>query len=392
MINYDKLLSENGKKIKPSGIRKFFDIAATMDNIISLSLGEPDFKTPWLIRKKGILALEKGKTQYTGNAGIFELRRAICTYMKRRFELEYSPDDTLVTVGGSEAIDLAVRAIVNPGDEVLVPEPSFVCYGPIVELAGGVAVPLITKVEDNFKLTPQAVKQAITPRTKALILPFPNNPTGAVMRRDELEKIAAVLRGTEILIVSDEIYAELTYGGERHVSIAELSEMKERTVVIGGFSKAFAMTGWRLGWACGPAPVIDLMLKIHQYAVMCSPTISQFAAITALSECDDDVKYMVEEYDVRRRLCVKIFNDMGLETFTPEGAFYVFPSIKRTGLSSQEFCEKLLKEKRIAVTPGDAFGQSGEGFIRVSCAYSVNHLLTAMKRIEEFLNETQSLC
>ncbi|MDR1754167.1 MAG: aminotransferase class I/II-fold pyridoxal phosphate-dependent enzyme [Eubacterium sp.] len=387
------MLSETAKNIKPSGIRKFFDIAATMDNIISLSLGEPDFKTPWLIRRKGILALEKGRTQYTGNAGMIELRQAISSYMERKFTIEYPSDDVIVTVGGSEAIDLAVRTIVNigAGEEILVPEPSFVCYSPIVELAGGVPVPLVTKMEDNFKLTPEILKAAITPKTKALILPFPNNPTGAVMRREDLEKIAPIIEKSGILVISDEIYAELTYGGERHVSIAELSGMKERTIIINGFSKAFAMTGWRLGWACGPEPIISHMLKIHQYAVMCSPTVSQFAAITALSECDEDVKYMVGEYDMRRRLCVKVFNDMGLETFTPEGAFYVFPCIKSTGMSSQEFCERILKEKQIAITPGDAFGQSGEGFIRVSYAYSVNHLLTAMKRIEEFLMSISGL-
>lgn len=385
MINYDEILSENVKKIQFSGIRKFFDIAATMDDVISLSLGEPDFKTPWLIRRKAISALEKGRTQYTANSGVLELRKAICNYMKTKMQVEYEPSDVLVTVGGSEAIDLAIRALVNVGDEVLVPEPSFVCYSPIVELTGGVAVPVQCKMEDNFKLTGEAVKAAVTDKTKAIILPFPNNPTGAVMRREDLEQIADVLRGTNVMVISDEIYAELTYGSERHVSIASLPDMQERTIVINGFSKAFAMTGWRLGWACAPAPIATQMLKIHQYAIMCSPTISQYAAITALSECGDDIEYMVGEYDLRRRLCVKVFNDMGLETFTPEGAFYVFPCIKSTGMTSTEFCERLLQEQRIAVTPGNAFGASGEGYIRVSYAYSLKHLTTAMKRIEEFL-------
>jgi len=389
-VNYEDILSERVKSIQFSGIRKFFDIAATVDNVISLSVGEPDFKTPWAIRRKAILSLETGHTNYTSNSGMEELRVEICKYMKNSIGVSYSPkNEVVVTVGGSEAIDAAIRALVNPGDEVLVPEPCFVCYAPIVELTGGKAVPIITKAEDKFKLTPEALKAAITPKTKALILPFPNNPTGGVMRRGELEAIAEILRGTDIIAISDEIYAELTYGGEKHVSISSLDGMRARTIVINGFSKAFAMTGWRLGWAAGPEPIITQILKIHQYAIMCSPTTSQYAAITALSspEVRRDVDFMVNEYDMRRRLCVKSFNDMGLDCFEPEGAFYVFPCIKSTGLSSEEFCEQLIKSKRVAVVPGTAFGASGEGYVRVCYAYSLKHLTDAFTRIEEFLRE-----
>jgi aminotransferase len=361
-----------------------------MDNVISLSVGEPDFKTPWAIRRKAILSLELGHTRYGSNAGMEELRVELCKYMHNLIGVNYDPlNEVVVTVGGSEAIDLAIRALVNPGDEVLVPEPSFVCYSPLVELAGGVAVQIATKEKDSFKLTPEALRAAITPKTKALILPFPNNPTGAVMRRDELERIAEILRGTDIMVISDEIYAELTYGGEKHVSIAGLDGMRERTIVINGFSKAFAMTGWRLGWVAGPEPVLTQILKIHQYAIMCSPITSQYAAITALlsPEVRKDIDYMVGEYDMRRRLCVKTFNDMGLSCFNPEGAFYVFPCIKSTGLGSEEFCERLIKAKRVAVVPGGAFGASGEGYIRVSYAYSLKHLTDAFGRIGEFLGE-----
>jgi len=392
-LDYEKILSDKVKNVKFSGIRKFFDIAATMDNVISLSVGEPDFKTPWAIRRKAILSLETGHTRYSSNSGMAELRDEVCKYMQNLIGVTYNPKNEIVmTVGGSEAIDIAIRALVNNGDEVLVPEPCFVCYSPIVELTGGVSVPIVTKVEDNFKLTPEALKAAITPKTKALILPFPNNPTGGVMRRGELEKIAEVLRGTNIITISDEIYAELTYGGSdlnKHVSIASLEGMRERTIVINGFSKAFAMTGWRLGWVSGPEPILTQILKIHQYAIMCSPTTSQYAAITALSspEVRSDIEFMVNEYDMRRRLCVKSFNDMGLTCFNPEGAFYVFPCIKSTGLTSEEFCERLIKAKRVAVVPGTAFGASGEGFVRVSYAYSLKHLTDAFARIEEFLNE-----
>jgi len=389
VINYDDILSERVKSIEFSGIRKFFGIAETMDNVISLSVGEPDFKTPWAIRRKAILSLETGHTHYTSNSGLIELRREICKYTEDTIGVRYDvKTESLITVGGSEAIDLAIRALVSPGDEVLVPEPSFVCYSPIVRLTGGVAVPIVTKRENLFKLTPDALRAAITPKTKALILPFPNNPTGAVMRRDELMEIAEIIKDTNIMLISDEIYAELTYG-DKHVSIASLDGMRERTIVINGFSKTFAMTGWRLGWAVGPEPVLTQMLKIHQYAIMCSPTTSQYAAITALSspEVRRDVDFMVSEYDMRRRLCVKSFNDMGLDCFSPEGAFYVFPCVKSTGLSSAEFCEKLIMTKRVAVVPGEAFGKSGDGFIRVCYAYSLKHLTDAFTRIDEFLRE-----
>lgn len=388
MINYDNILSDKIKEIKFSGIRKFFDIAATLDNIISLSVGEPDFKTPFPIRKTAIRTLEKGKTTYTSNAGLSELREAIADYLKDRISTEYDPmHEILVTVGGSEAIDAAIRAIVNPGDEVIVPEPSFVCYSPLVSLAGGVPVPVETREEDLFRLTPVLLKEKITEKTKAVILPYPNNPTGAVMRRGDLEKIAEVLRDREIMVISDEIYSELTYGGERHVSIAEIDGMKERTIVINGFSKAFAMTGWRLGFAAGPEPIMTQLLKIHQYAIMCSPTVSQYAAVTAMRDCRDEVARMVSEYDMRRRLITDGFRKLGLSCFEPEGAFYVFPCIRSTGLSSQDFCQQLIFNKHVAVVPGDAFGECGEGYIRVSYAYSISHITTALERIGEFLDE-----
>ena len=388
MINYDEILSQKVCDIKFSGIRKFFDIAATVKDVISLSVGEPDFKTPFAIRKEAIKTLEKGRTTYTSNAGLEKLRKAISDYLDYTIHTRYDPlHEIIITVGGSEAIDAAFRAILNPGDEVLLPEPSFVCYGPLIEMADGVPVYIETKAEDNFKLTPEQVLEKITPKTKALVLPYPNNPTGAVMRRKDLEKIAEVIRDRNIIVISDEIYSELTYGAEKHVSIAEIEGMKERTIVINGFSKAFAMTGWRLGYACGPAPIITQMLKIHQYGIMCSPTVSQYAAITAMRDCREDVDYMVSEYDMRRKLIVNGFNEMGLTCFEPEGAFYVFPCIKSTGLSSQEFCQRLIFEKKVAVVPGDAFGECGEGYIRVSYAYSINHILLALKRIREFLDE-----
>ena len=388
MINYENVISDKVKDIKFSGIRKFFDIAATVENVISLSLGEPDFKTPWAIRKEAIRTLEKGKTTYTANAGLAQLREAVSDYFEETVHTKYDPvHEILITVGGSEAIDASLRALLNPGDEVLVPEPSFVCYGPLVEMAGGVPVTVETRMENRFKLTPEAIKDKITPKTKALILPYPNNPTGAVMRREDLEKLAEIIRGTDIIVISDEIYSELTYGDSKHVSIVEIDGMKERTLLINGFSKAFSMTGWRLGMAAGPEPIITQMLKIHQYGIMCSPTVSQYAAVTALRECRNDVEYMKSEFDARRRLVVKAFNDMGLTCFEPEGAFYVFPCIKSTGLSSQEFCTQLINSKKVAIVPGDAFGASGEGFVRVSYAYSVAHLTTALERIREFLDE-----
>jgi aminotransferase len=386
VIDYDKIIPDVVKGIKPSGIRRFFDIASELEGVISLGVGEPDFPTPWAVRKTAIKTLEKGKTVYTANSGLIELRQAISAYLNRRFKLEYNPkNEMIVTVGGSEAIDLGIRALIRPGDEVLIVEPCFVCYGPLVELAGGIPVSIETKEEDNFKLTAKALKEKITEKTKILILPYPNNPTGAVMKREDLEPIAEVLRETNIIVISDEIYCELTYGFE-HTSIAALDGMRERTLLINGFSKSYAMTGWRLGYVAGPAPIISQMLKLHQYAIMCSPTVSQYAAITALNECDDEVKKMAAEYDLRRKLCVDGFNRMGLSCFNPEGAFYVFPSIKSTGLSSEEFCTRLVNEYKVAVVPGNAFGKSGEGYVRVSYAYSIKHIIEALKRIEMFLD------
>lgn len=386
MIDYSSVLSQKVINIKPSGIRRFFDIANEMDNVISLGVGEPDFKTPWVIRQAGITSLERGHTWYSANAGLAELREEITKYMKRRFHLSYhAKDEILVTVGGSEAIDLLIRSCIEPGDEVLIPEPSFVCYSPITALTGGVAVPIETKAEDGFRLTAKALKEKITPRTKLLIFPFPNNPTGAVMRREHLEEIANVLRDTNILVLSDEIYAELTYGNEPHVSIASIPGMQERTIVVNGFSKAYAMTGWRLGYAAGPAPIIKQMTKVHQFAIMCAPTTSQYAAIEAMRSCDEEIQSMKAEYDMRRHLIVSELNRMGLTCFNPEGAFYVFPSIKSTGLSSEEFCQKLLYAQRVAVVPGNAFGDSGEGFVRISYSYSIEHIMESLKRIEAFI-------
>ena len=389
-MDYEKILTERVRCIKPSGIRKFFDIAAEMDDVISLSVGEPDFKTPWEIREAGIRSLEKGKTWYTANAGLSELKVEISNYLKRRFELEYSPSgEILVTVGGSEAIDACVRAVAGPGDEVIVPQPSFVCYAPIAQLTGATPVIIPTRAENAFRLTGAELRAAITPRTKLVILPFPNNPTGAVMRREHLEELAQVLRGTEIMVLSDEIYAELTYGGARHISFAEIPDMKERTILVNGFSKAYAMTGWRLGYACGPQPILAQMTKIHQFAIMCAPTTSQYAAVTALRDCDDQIAEMCGQYDMRRRLLVSELNRLGLTCSQPEGAFYVFPSIQSTGLSSEEFCSRLLREKHVAVIPGTAFGDSGEGFVRISYSYSIDHLMEALRRIEAFLKELQ---
>lgn len=388
MIDYGKVLNKTVTGMKPSGIRKFFDIAATMDDVISLGVGEPDFQTPWAIRKAGIESLQKGKTKYTSNWGLIELRREISTYLSRKYSLKYNPDnEILVTVGGSEAIDAAIRAIVEPGDEVIIPQPSYVCYEPITALAGGNPVIVNTKSENDFKLTASELKSAITEKTKVLILPYPSNPTGAIMEREDLEEIAKVLKGTDIIVLSDEIYAELTFAGKTHVSPASIDGMWERTVTVNGFSKAFSMTGWRLGYACGPKPIIDQITKIHQYAIMSSPTTSQYAAIEALKNCDEDVQYMLKEYDMRRRMMVSGFNKVGLECREPKGAFYAFPSIKSTGMTSEEFCEKLLYSKKVAVVPGTAFGESGEGFIRASYCYSVEHIKEAIVRIGEFLKE-----
>lgn len=388
MIDYGRVLNKTVTEMKPSGIRKFFDIAATMDDVISLGVGEPDFQTPWQIRKAGIESLERGKTKYTSNWGLIELRKEICTYLKRKFNLEYNPqNEVLVTVGGSEAIDAAIRALVEPGDEVIIPQPSYVCYEPITALAGGKPVIVNTKSENDFKLTAEELKNAITSKTKVLILPYPSNPTGAIMEREDLLAISEVLKGTDIIVLSDEIYAELTFGGKKHVSPASLEELYERTITVNGFSKAFSMTGWRLGYACGPKPIIDQITKIHQYAIMSSPTTSQYAAIEALKNCDEDVQYMLKEYDMRRRLMVSGFNKIGLTCREPKGAFYSFPSIKSTGMTSEEFCEKLLYGKKVAVVPGTAFGESGEGFIRASYCYSVEHIKEAINRIGEFLKE-----
>ena len=387
MINYDELLAPAAKSMRPSGIRKFFDLAADMPHCISLGVGEPDFKTPWSVRDAGIRSLELGRTKYTANSGLKELRGEICNYLQRRFDLHYKEENVLVTVGGSEAIDLTIRAVVQPGDEVIIPEPCFVCYEPITQLTGGVPVHIATRAEDQFRLTADQLRAAITPRTKLLIFPYPNNPTGAVMSAAEMEEIAAVLRETNVLVLSDEIYSELTYGLDRHVSIASLPGMAERTIVVNGFSKSYAMTGWRLGYAAGPAPLVKVMTKIHQSCIMSAPTTSQYAAITALRQCDDQIEMMRDEYNRRRRYVVKALNDMGLTCFEPRGAFYVFPSIQISGLTSSEFCEQLLREKEVAIIPGSAFGASGEGYARISYAYSVDHLQTAMKRIREFLTE-----
>ena len=387
-IDMKKLLNPTVEAIPPSGIRRFFDIAAEMKDAISLGVGEPDFVTPWHIRDEGIYSLEQGRTYYTSNAGLKELRKEITVYLKRRFQVEYDPlSQVVVTVGGSEAIDLMFRAVLQPGDEMLIPDPSFVCYRPLTALAGGVPKSIVTKAENGFRLTAEDLKAAITPKTKILVLPFPNNPTGAVMRKEHLEEIAEVLRGTEILVLADEIYAELTYGDTRHVSIASIPEMYERTVLVSGFSKAYAMTGWRLGYACGHPDLMKAMTKVHQFAIMSAPTTAQYAAIEALKNGDNDIAMMRDEYDRRRRVMVKGFNDMGLSCFEPEGAFYVFPCIKSTGMTSDVFCETLLYEKKVAVVPGNAFGKSGEGFVRCSYAYSIENINEALNRIEAFVRE-----
>lgn len=391
MIEYEKLMNARLLEIKPSGIRKFFDLASQMKDVISLGVGEPDFLTPWHIRQQAVKSLDLGKTRYTANAGLLELRKAISEYVKEQFNLDYDyRSEVLVSVGGSEGIDLFIRAVTNPGDEIIVPEPSFVCYNPIVSVCGGTPVPLVTKAENKFKITAAELQAAITPRTKALVLPYPNNPTGAIMEKEDLEAIAAVLRGTDILVISDEIYGSLTYGGKQHVSIASLPGMRERSVVINGFSKAFSMTGWRLGYVLGPKPLIAQMTKLHQFAIMSAPTTSQYGAIEALKNGAEDTEKMKAEYDYRRRYIVNRFNQIGLECFQPEGAFYCFPCIRSTGLTSDAFCERLLKEKNVAVVPGTAFGASGEGFIRVSYCYSIEHIKTALKRIEEFLGELKN--
>lgn len=389
-MQYDDFINPALSAVKPSGIRKFFSIAEEMDNVISLGVGEPDFLTPWHIRQQGIDTLERGSTRYTANAGLISLREEICAFYQRKYELEYNAkNEVLVTVGGSEGIDMCIRTLICPGDEVLVVEPSFVCYKPIVEVCGGKAVPLVTKNKNNFRVTAEELENAITDKTKMIIFPYPNNPTGAVMRREDLEPVCEVLKKHNIFVLSDEIYSELTYGSNTHISIASMPGMKERTVVINGFSKTYSMTGWRLGYALGPAPVIAQMTKLHQFAIMSAPTTSQFAAVEALRNGDADIIKMRDDYDMRRRFTVNAFREIGLPCFEPEGAFYAFPSIQSTGLSSEEFCEKLIYSKRVAVVPGNAFGDCGEGFIRVSYCYSIDNIKEAVTRIGEFVRELE---
>ena len=386
-MDYSKYLNKNLVNTRPSGIRKFFSIAEELDNVISLGVGEPDFLTPWHIRNTAIDYLDKGATRYTANAGLASLRAEICNFYARKYNVEYNPKtEALVTVGGSEGIDMAIRSVISPGDDVLLVEPCFVCYRPIVEICGGNVITINTKAEDNFKLTAEEIEEAVTPKTKLIIILYPNNPTGAVMRKDDLNKISEVIKKHDLLVLTDEIYSALTYGNETHTSIASLPEMKERTIVINGFSKTYSMTGWRLGYALAPAEIIEQMTKLHQFAIMSAPTNSQHAAIEALKNGDSDIEKMREEYDLRRRYTVSRFNEMGLSCFEPEGAFYAFPSIKSTGLSSDDFCEKLIMDKRVAVIPGNAFGECGEGHIRVSYCYSIDNIRKAADRIEEFLS------
>ena len=388
MINYDNVLSTRAAGIKPSGIRKFFDLLDGRDDVISLTVGQPDFVTPWHIREKAIRSIEDGKTYYTANSGLPELRRAIADYLNRRFSLSYdSKNEIIVTVGGSEAIDMAMRAIIDPGDEVIIPMPSYVCYEPMTQLLGAVPVTINTKSENAFKLTAQELKKAITPRTKALILPFPNNPTGAVLDAEDVKEIAEVLKDTDIAVISDEIYAELTYG-RRHVSIASVPGMRERTVLVSGVSKAYAMTGWRLGYIAAPKEITRQILKIHQYAIMCAPTASQFAAVEAFDNSDEDIEYMRAQYNRRRTMLLEGLETIGLPCFEPRGAFYVFPQVTQDcKMTSEEFCNRLLNENLLAIVPGTAFGDCGEGFARLSYAYSVKHIAGALERLEDFVKK-----
>ena len=384
-IDYERILPRHVVDMPPSGIRKFFDLLETMDNVVGLTVGQPDFVTPWHIREAAIESLETGKTYYTSNAGTLELRQEISKYLDRRFDLSYDPlREVIVTVGGSEAIDITMRTLLDPGDEVIIPTPCFVCYEPLARMAGAVPVIVETRNEDKFKLTPEALEAAITDKTKMLVLAYPNNPTGAIMDEDDLEKIAWILRDRQIIVLSDEIYAELTYG-RKHVSIASLPGMRERTVIASGFSKAYAITGWRLGYICAPAPLAEQLLKIHQYAIMCAPTTAQLAAIDALRNGDPDVAEMTEEYDRRRKYILSGLRGMGIDVFEPEGAFYIFPEIGKFGLSSEEFCSRLLNEQRVAIVPGTAFGAVGEGFARISYAYSTKHITQALERMEAFI-------
>lgn len=381
----ENMIKDNVKNMPPSGIRKYFDIVNEMEGVISLGVGEPDFVTPWNVREAGIYSIEQGHTHYSSNAGFIELRNEICKYLKRRFDLVYNPDDeVIVTVGGSEGIDIALRALVGPGDEVIVPEPSFVAYKGCTAFTGATAKVLELKESDEFKLMPEDLEKAITPKTKVVIIPFPNNPTGAMMTREELQGIVNVLKDKDVIIISDEIYSELCYG-EKHVSIASFPEVKDKTLVINGFSKSYAMTGWRLGYLCGHKALISQMKKIHQYAIMCSPTTAQFAAVEALKKGDDSVEEMRKEYNRRRRVLVDGFRKMGLDCFEPLGAFYVFPNIQSLGMSSDEFCEKLLRQEKVLVVPGNAFGDCGEGFIRACYASSMENIMEALKRIERFI-------
>jgi len=385
-MNYEQILSSRIQDVKPSGIRRFFDILEEMKDAISLGIGEPDFPTPWHIRDAGIYSLEKGFTKYTSNAGLAGLRREIASYLARRFSLHYRyADQILVTVGGSEGIDLAIRCLVNPGDEVIIPVPSFVCYGPLVEMAGGAPVYVEMKAENEFRLTPEELRGAMTDKTKLLVLPFPSNPTGGIMERHDLEALAEVLRGTDVMVLSDEIYAELTYGDARHVSMANLPDMYERTIVVNGFSKAYSMTGWRLGYLAGPGEVVAQMTKLHQFGIMSAPTTSQYAAIEAMRNGDGDIEKMRDEYDGRRRYLVEGLRRIGLDCFEPKGAFYVFPSIQSTGLTSDEFCERFLLEEKVAVISGAAFGPGGEGFVRCCYAASMRDLAEALTRMDNFL-------
>ncbi len=388
MINYDNVLSTHAAGIKPSGIRKFFDLLDGRDDVISLTVGQPDFVTPWHIREKAIRSIEDGKTYYTANSGLPELRRAIADYLNRRFSLVYdSKNEIIVTVGGSEAIDMAMRAIIDPGDEVIIPMPSYVCYEPMTQLLGAVPVTINTKSGNAFKLTAQELKNAITPRTKALILPFPNNPTGAVLDAEDVKEIAEVLKDTDIAVISDEIYAELTYG-RRHVSIASVPGMRERTVLVSGVSKAYAMTGWRLGYIAAPKEITRQILKIHQYAIMCAPTASQFAAVEAFDNSDEDIEYMRAQYNRRRTMLLEGLETIGLPCFEPRGAFYVFPQVTQDcKMTSEEFCNRLLNENSLAIVPGTAFGECGEGFARLSYAYSVKHIAGALERLEDFVKK-----
>lgn len=387
----EDLIASKAASLKPSGIRKFFDVVADMKDVISLGVGEPDFDTPWHIRDEGIYSLEKGRTFYTSNSGLTELRMEIAAYMKRTQNLDYHYlSEIFVTVGGSEAIDLAMRALINPGDEVLIPQPSYVSYEPCVVMADGIPVIIELKEENRFRLTPEELEAAITPKTKILVMPFPNNPTGAIMEREDLEKLVPIIIKHDLIVVSDEIYSELTYGGKQHISIAGFPGMQERTILINGFSKAYAMTGWRLGYACGPAEIMKQMIKIHQYCIMCAPTTSQYAAVEALRNGDEDVRKMRESYDERRRFVLYTMSKMGIPCFEPEGAFYVFPCIKEFGMSSDDFATDLLRQEKVAIVPGTAFGDCGEGYLRISYAYSIDSLKKALGRLENYVQKLRA--